>query len=104
MSARNLSAQLFHGTTATLKPGDTIKPKIDSSGRLREVAFATSNMDYAVKHAQSRVTSEGVHHGNVYELEPNPAAGQASHSRYYSRTGFTVKGQVASVLGKRSKT
>ena len=100
MSAQNLSRQLFHGTTATLKPGDIVKPK--NTGR-RSVAYATSNLYYAINHAQDRVTSEGAHHGNVYELEPNPSAGEASYSRYYSDKGFVVKRQVASVLPKRGK-
>lgn len=97
---QNLSHVLFHGTTADLKPGDIVKPK--NTGR-RSVAYATSNMDYAINHAQDRVTSEGAHHGNVYELEPNPAAGEASYSRYYSEKGFVVKSKVASVLPKRAK-
>lgn len=105
MSASDhLSKQLFHGTIETLKPGDVIK----SDG----VSWATSSMDYALKHTAERTrTGFGerpggeypVHHGNIYEVEPLGAMQEPEESKgtFASKEGFRVKGQVASVIGPK---
>lgn len=106
MSAQdNLSKQLFHGTIETLKPGDVIKPRTEYG-----TAWATSNMDYALKHTQDRVRSGyganpggeyPVHHGNVYEVEPMDEYKNAEDKTIFAGRAFKVKNQVASVLGEK---
>ena len=106
MSAQdNLSSALFHGTIETLKPGDVI-------GQNR-VAFATGNMDYALKHTSERVRSGlgdkpggeyPVHHGNVYTVEPLGATesdpdSELGATNVRTTGGLRVTGHVASVLG-----
>ena len=103
----NLSAQLFHGTIETLKPGDWIKPRTPHG-----TAWATSDINAAVEHTQDRIqTGLGhgdkrldVDHGNVYEVEKlpwghyNDKPFTATPGAVGSATGFRVKDQVASVL------
>lgn len=102
-----LSGPLFHGTIETLKEGSTIKPRHE-----HDVAWATSRLDYALKHTQERTrtgygANEGgeypVHHGNIYEVEPiHDTATNLMHSdkdAVYSKSGFRVKKHIASVLG-----
>ena len=111
MSAQdNLSRQLFHGTIETLKPGDVIKPRgngtdHDTSG----VAWATSDLNYALDHAKDRVRSGfgakpggeyPVHHGNVYEVEPVSDYKPGEYANTFVGKQFKVKHQVASVLGE----
>lgn len=107
MSHNNLSSALFHGTIETLKPGDLIKPRYEGAE-----AYATPNLQDAEKHTQDRIqsglgfdsVSKNPHHGNIYEVEPiGPNAHQDASSRdfpgaRYSKIGFVVKHQVASVL------
>jgi hypothetical protein len=108
MSQNNLSSALFHGTIETLKPGDVIKSRTEHG-----TAWATSDLDYALKHAQSRVISgyganDGgeypVHHGNVYEVEPAEGTEFPKNAHgdktIFAGKAFKVKGQVASVLGQ----
>ena len=98
---------LYHGTIETLPEGGIIKPR-----DAHDVAWATSRLDYALKHAQERTISGygersggeyPVHHGNVYEVEPlDDVQSNMMHSdkdAVYSKTGFKVKKHVASVLG-----
>lgn len=100
-----LSHQLFHGTIETLKPGDLVK---QHDG----VVWATNKLDYALAHTHDRTRSGfgakpggeyPVHHGNVYEVEPvgDLKADVQEHNSgaFTSKSGFRVKGQVASVLG-----
>ena len=69
----NLSHQLFHGTIESLPEGSLISPLHKGAN-----AWATSDLNYAIKHTSDRVStglglsSEGQHphHGNVYEVEP----------------------------------
>ena len=99
-----LSAALFHGTIETLKPGDVIKPRTEHG-----TAWATSDLDYALKHTQNRVVqgygaNDGgeypVHHGNVYEVEPMDEYKEAHDKTIFAGSAFKVKNQVASVLGQ----
>ena len=101
----HLSQQLFHGTIETLKPGDIIKDRGVGA------AWATSSLDYALKHASERTrTGFGarpggeypVHHGNVYEVEALGSLHEPEESKgtYASREGFQVRKQIASVLGE----
>jgi len=101
---QNLSHALFHGTIETLKPGDVIKPRTEHG-----VAWATSDMDYALKHAHDRARSgfgvnDGgeypVHHGSVYEVEPVGEHRQEEDKTIFTSRQFRVKGQVTSVLGQ----
>jgi len=96
--------QFFHGTIETLKPGDVIKPRTEHGA-----AWATTDLDYALKHTQNRVVSgygvkEGgeypVHHGNVYEVEPMDEYKEGWDKTVFAGSQFRVKGQVASVLGQ----
>ena len=109
MSQNNLSSALFHGTIETLKPGDVIRPRTEHG-----TAWATSDLDYALKHTQHRTTTgmgerDGgeypVHHGNVYEVEPAEGT-EFPKNAYGDKTifagrAFKVKSQVASVLGQQ---
>lgn len=109
MSTNNLSHQLFHGTIETLKPGDVIR---DPDGR---ASWATSKLDYALRHTAERTrTGFGarpggeypVHHGNIYEVEPlgdmhEPQDSEETKGTFASKAGFRVKGQVASVIGPK---
>lgn len=99
-----LSGPLFHGTIETLKPGDVIKDR--DGGH----SWATSSLNYALKHTAERTrTGFGarpggeypVHHGNIYEVEPIGKMQEPEESKgtFASREGFKVKGQVASVIG-----
>ena len=103
---QNLSHALFHGTIETLKPGDIVKPRTEHG-----TAWATSDMDYALKHAHDRARSGfgvnpggeyPVHHGNVYEVEPvgEHAAHPTEEKGIFIGKQFKVKHQVASVLGQ----
>jgi hypothetical protein len=108
----SLSGPLFHGTIEDLAPGTTIKPRIKGGE-----AWATTNMDAAVRHTQDRLVyglgqgnvRKDVSHGKVYEVEPihigkleDPTIMTQTMSgtpdAVASRLGFVVKGQVASVL------
>lgn len=107
---QNLSRALFHGTIETLKEGDRITP-----GGTDSHAWATSDLNYALEHAQGRTksgfganTGNGgewpVHHGNVYEVEqidPDEHEHTAMENAVASKKGFRVKRQVASVLGPK---
>ena len=104
MSNNNLSKQLFHGTIETLKPGDVIKPRTEHG-----TAWATSDIQYALEHAHSRVRSgygmnDGgeypVHHGNVYEVEAMDEHRNTEDKHIFVGRGFKVKDHVASVLGQ----
>ena len=106
MSAQNnLSQQLFHGTIETLKPGDIIRDREGGA------SWATSKLDYALKHTAERTrTGFGarpggeypVHHGNIYEVEPLGVLHEPEESKgtYASKEGFQVRRHVASVLGE----
>ena len=98
----------YHGTIENLQPGSIIKPRDE-----RTSAWATSNLQGAVKHTLDRIhsglgqSSEGQHphHGNVYEVEPleNDSTFAQSPNRDFpeavsSKQGFRVSRQVASVL------
>jgi hypothetical protein len=101
----NLSQQLFHGTIETLKTGDVITPRTEGG-----TAWATTDLDYALKHAKHRVSSgyganDGgeypIHHGNVYEVEPMDEYKEKHDKTIFAGSAFKVKSQVASVLGEK---
>jgi len=107
MSAENnLSKQLFHGTIETLHEGQHIVPEHEHT-----VAWATTDLRYAIDHAQNRMASglgfnrpehAHPHHGNVYEVSPIGAVQREPYpsapTALSSKEGFVVKRQVLSVL------
>lgn len=86
-----LSQELFHGTEATLKPGDTVKPGMDF-----EHAFATSDASLASQYGSkiykvAPVDADEAHEYTKAELakwvgEPTKDA----KTVVKSRKGFTV--------------
>lgn len=73
---------LFHGTSAVLKPGDTIEPR-DNQG----LAWATTNVDVAANYGK-----------NIYKVAPaedmqRVKAAAKEFGIHASRTGFRVLGE-----------
>ena len=105
MSASDhLSKALFHGSIEHIPTGTVIKPRDEMSK-----AWATPNMDDAIKHTRNRIESglgfgsEGQHphHGHIYEVTPitdEDASSKDFPGARSSKTGFIVNAHVASVL------
>ena len=95
----NLSAVLFHGTMANLKPGDVVQPK-EATGYGAPLAFATPHHSVARAFA---VDKEG-NKGHIYHVEPIDASevlkpstikgGRDWETEVISKKGFTVVKKV----------
>ena len=94
---RNVSKQLFHGTSAALKPGDMITPQAVESRlhkdlRIEGHAFATDSRDaatwYAEQHARKFGGKPVVYHVETpSDVEHHP---EIERDTYSSPTGFKV--------------
>lgn len=86
----HLNPQLFHGTNAVIPVGDVIQPATTHD----KVAFATTSMDIALKHA----TKHGNDEAYVYKVEPVDDTEDLRMSEYgfsriaRSKNGFRVTG------------
>jgi hypothetical protein len=94
---------LFHGTTANLKPGDTILPanKLRPENHLRDYssmpegtedhgskAHATTSLLSAKVFGEFATHKTGLPH-HIYEVEPHTAMHE-SGTRYSSASGFKI--------------
>ena len=107
MSHEVLSQQLFHGTTADLKPGDVIKPA-QAIGKSRHWKSGKSDVAYATEDAATAkyfadVASIRGGEPKVYEVEPvgetklrNLSTSKKKYApaiiEHQSPEGFRVKG------------
>jgi hypothetical protein len=97
----HLSEQLFHGTTAKLKPGEIINPTKQIINDKTE-AYATTNYNEAHIYARSRATNRDLAKGHVYEVEP--LEGDETLSKRSSITDKRKKPVRASEKGFRVKS
>ena len=63
------SPQVFHGTAASLKPGDLIHPNVDKTWKTK-AAFGTVWPETAADYAADSSLAAGQLFGSVYEVTP----------------------------------
>lgn len=108
MSHRALGPQFFHGTTATLRPGDVVGSKSALGLRVEshsandpEYAYATDDHLEAMRYARQK-SPGGIKEWHVYTVEPvedhepdpNYAGAEGPRS-WRSRSGYRVTGDVS---------
>ena len=111
LSSRQFPHRLFHGTSADLKPGDTVRPGRELDGRMtvekgdNAVVYAGTHQDIAQSFASM---AADVHGGRarILELHPHAAMGHTSFwgkgMGVYAGQSFKVKG-VEDILPPEGK-
>ena len=119
MSHRALSQgqfpEMFHGTTAVLRPGAVITGGMNPlhSTSPRNVSYATTRRDWATRFAQTAADSTE-RSPHVYEVEPTGyfepdpgfprSKGTAEEHAYQSRSGFRVVREIDPWVGPTTES
>jgi hypothetical protein len=88
--------RLFHGTNASIKPGEWIEPE-------KAKGFAANDSDYKVAHATPNVLHAATHGSRVYEVAHSSEQEQWSPGHFVSGEGFQVKKEISPKVLKRIK-